>query len=108
MSRIHSLLDTLDKTYATSTSSKQPRLVTWNPPSDSYIKLNVDGSYFGNLGRSGFGGLFCNHIGNWMLCFSNGCGYTTNTSAALQEIAHGLELLDNKATPNLFVNQTQK
>lgn len=56
------------------------------------VKLNVDGSYLGNLGRSGYGGIIHNSSGAWLLGFSGSCGFTTNLNAELQAIAHGLEL----------------
>ncbi|RZB75800.1 hypothetical protein D0Y65_034341, partial [Glycine soja] len=36
-------------------SSHDPRSVSWSPPLDNFFKINVDGSSFGNLGRIGLG-----------------------------------------------------
>lgn len=39
------------------------RDICWLPPTENVVKLNVDGSSSGNLGKSGFGGLFRNMHG---------------------------------------------
>ncbi|MCI36209.1 ribonuclease H, partial [Trifolium medium] len=36
--------------------------MAWNPPTAPCLKLNVDGSSFGNPGRAGFGCLIRNDI----------------------------------------------
>jgi hypothetical protein len=37
--------------------------IRWHPPPEGYIKVNVDGSSFGNPGNAGFGGLLRNDRG---------------------------------------------
>lgn len=46
------------------------RIVRWIPPENGVVKLNVDGSCFGNLGQSKVGGLDKNVMGEWKLWFS--------------------------------------
>lgn len=78
---IQSLHDSIIKAFGSSQNSKLAREVKWSPPLDNYIKLNMDGSFFGNPGRSGFGGIFRNSIGEWMLGFTASCGVSTNLNA---------------------------
>lgn len=42
----------------------RPRLVAWSKPSLGYVKLNVDGSYRGNPGSCGGGGVIQDEFGN--------------------------------------------
>lgn len=66
--------------------------VKWQPPDEQVIKLNIDGSSFGNPVISGFVGLFRNMHGEWLHGFSRCCDYTTNIAAELTAIATGLKL----------------
>lgn len=69
--------------------------MAWHPPPDTAVKVNVDGSSFGNPGQSGFGGVIRDSTGTWHLGFSGSCGYTTNLNAELHAIYHGLRLAWN-------------
>jgi len=53
------------------------RQVRWYPPKDGYIKVNMDGSSFGN---PCFGGLLRNHYGVWI---QGSCGGASNFFAEL-------------------------
>lgn len=89
-SKIHSLCSVIHQAYRSTKSSKQNRLVVWKHPTEEFVKLNVDGSSLGNPGHLGFGGIIRNFDGAWMMGFSGYCGFTTNISAELFAIAHGL------------------
>lgn len=65
--------------------------ILWLPPADNVVKLNVDRSSFVNPGKSGFGGLFRNNHGEWLLGFAGCCGFSTIMHAELA-IYHGLTL----------------
>lgn len=58
-------------------------LVKWEPPPLNVIKINIDGSSFGNPDSSGFGGLLRDALGNWLLRYLGSCGFSTNTTAEL-------------------------
>lgn len=45
------------------------RHVRWEPPSLSDIKVNADGSSFGNPGKLWFGGFLWDSLGHWILGF---------------------------------------
>ena len=68
------------------------RWVRWKPSPDSYIKLNFDGSSFGNPGTSGFGGLLRNADDGWIVGFSSYCGVVDNLYAELLALRMGLKL----------------
>ncbi|PNX58144.1 ribonuclease H [Trifolium pratense] len=61
-------------------------------PTAPCLKLNMDGSSFGNPGRAGFGGLIRNDIGEWMHGFSSSCGRASNLLVELYAILKGLQL----------------
>jgi ribonuclease HI len=96
------------------------RQVRWNPPPEDFIKINVDGSTFGNPGNAGFGGLLRNNRGNWIHGFSGSCGRATNLLAELSAIWKGLQLAwdlgyrsiimesDSQAALDLIVDTKQK
>ncbi|GAU35798.1 hypothetical protein TSUD_155730 [Trifolium subterraneum] len=68
------------------------RQVAWIPPMALCLKLNVDGSSFGNPGRASFGGLIRNDIGDMMHGFSGSCGHASNLLAEFYAILKGLQL----------------
>jgi len=62
------------------------------PPADAYIKVNVDGSSFGNPKNAGFGGLLRNHYGGWTQGFYGSRGRASNWFVELLAILGGLQL----------------
>jgi ribonuclease HI len=80
--------------HALGTTSKHHvvRQVRWNLPPEGYIKINVDGSSFGNPGNAGFGGLLRNDMGIWIQGFSGSCGRASNLLAELSAIWKGLQI----------------
>lgn len=92
LNKIRSHHDTITTVYGHSSLSRPTRMVQWRPPDDGAVKLNVDGSSFGNPGRSGYGGVLRNWLGEWLLGFSRSCGFTTNLTAELFAIACGLKV----------------
>lgn len=77
LNQIYSLVDLIQKTHAFSGKQHVPKEVKWFPPQENVFKLNVDGSSSGNPGKSGFGGLLRNSIGEWIYGFLGFCGITT-------------------------------
>lgn len=57
------------------------RFVGWEAPTFPAIKLNIDGNSFENTGKAGFWGIFCHHMGNWILGFLGHCGKSTSHKA---------------------------
>ncbi|GAU48831.1 hypothetical protein TSUD_190610 [Trifolium subterraneum] len=83
-------------------SISTPRLVSWHPPPENVIKVNVDGSSIGNQGPSGFGGLLRKTFGGWITGFAGSCGFTSNINAELQVILHGLDIAWNHGFRNVI------
>lgn len=77
--------------FGSDNHSNSPKEVKWCPPLNAY-KLNVDGSSFGNLCRSGFRGLIRDELGQWCLGYSGFCGVTDNLKAELLAIHNRLKL----------------
>ena len=46
-----------------------PRIIKWIVPSESFIKLNTDGSSLSNPELAGVGGILRDCLGNWVLVF---------------------------------------
>nr|ABN09101.1 Ribonuclease H [Medicago truncatula] len=67
-------------------------MIAWHPPTAPGLKINVDGSSFGNPGRAGFGGLIRNDVGGWIHGFSESCGRVSNLLVELYAILNGLQL----------------
>lgn len=92
VNQIHVQSETIRCTLQSSASNRTQKEVIWSPPPENFIKLNVDGSSFGNPGRSGYGGFLRDVYGQWICGFSGSCGFTTNLNAELMAILKGLNL----------------
>lgn len=60
-------------------------------PPEGFIKVNIDGSSFGNLGNADFWGLLRNG-GNWIYVFSWSFGRASNLLVELLAILEKLQL----------------
>ncbi|WJX71286.1 hypothetical protein P8452_55294 [Trifolium repens] len=67
-------------------------LVIWSPPYEYQVALNVDGSSYGNPGWAGYGGLFRDHEGSWILGFSGPVSFADGLEVELLAIHNGLML----------------
>lgn len=78
------------------TATRQVKLVTWKFPGTGKIKLNTDGSSRGNPGPAGFGGVFKEERGHWVLGFYGRLADCTSLEAELWGIFRGLELVQSQ------------
>lgn len=101
-SQIPNLIVSIDKSFGGQAQVKEPRFVTWTPPIDNYVKLNVDGSSLRNPGPSGYGGVIRNK--NGLIGFSGYCGITTNLNAKIWLLLKDFILLGEMGTKRSFVN----
>lgn len=83
-------------------SRSQQRWTSWHPSRMQAIILNVDGSSFGNPGRSGFGGVLRTSDGTWLCGFSGFFGISNNLHVELLAIMHGLKLTWEKGHRNVI------
>ncbi|KAL4372340.1 hypothetical protein AHAS_Ahas06G0256000 [Arachis hypogaea] len=67
-------------------------LISWKPPQEHFIKLNVDGSYFRNNNHAVCGGVFCYHLGRFLKTFSCNIGSCSITHTKLWDIIRGLQI----------------
>lgn len=70
---------------------KKVHIVKWLKPAEGSVKLNVDGSYRGNLGRMGAGGIIHDNKANMLLAFLVGLGHGTHNAAEFMAVLYGLQ-----------------
>lgn len=62
------------------------------PPTNGYLKLNIDGLAHANPGKGGIGGVFRDQNGHWILGFYMHLPYTTPTMVDLLALRHGIDI----------------
>ncbi|KAJ6420916.1 hypothetical protein OIU84_028322 [Salix udensis] len=72
--------------------TKETIQILWQRPPWDFVKINVDGSSLGNLGRIGAGGLIRASTGNFLVGFTIFAGVACNLLPELLAIAKGLKL----------------
>ncbi|KAF5461917.1 hypothetical protein F2P56_017977 [Juglans regia] len=73
---------------------KRVRVVKWHRPRQGWVKLNTDGSSFGNPGTSGAGGVIRDEDGRLLLAYSVPLGLGTNNFAELRSLLEGNAVAD--------------
>ena len=77
------------------------RLVSWCWSQEGNVKLNVDGSSWGNFGQAGFGGLLRGVDGRSIVRFKGSMGFADNLLPELMVICMGLRLPWERAFRNV-------
>ena len=77
-------------------------LVRWIPLPPQFVKVNTNGSSFGNPGPSGFGGVIRDSLGHWILGFYSSCGFSNNTIVKLYAIYYGLKTIEEASYPQVI------
>lgn len=88
---IHSLNQNLIFDYVSSNQCL-PREVSWSYLPRNSFKFNTDVSSFGNPGRSGFGGVICDFLANWVVGYSSYYGFIMNMATELHAIWYSVKL----------------
>ena len=65
-------------------------MVTWNRPSEQWIKINTDGSALTNPGQTGAGGILRDKEGKMVMAFATPLGEGTNNTAEAEAVLFGL------------------
>lgn len=94
--RVVSLCHFIAKAYAVDPPSTltgvAPRSVSWKPPDEGVVVLNVDGSALSNPGQAGFGGLVRNSSGKFLLSFYGSLGVSDIMHAEVVALLRGIML----------------
>ena len=79
-------------------------LVHWLPPTENWVKLNVDGASRGNPRYAGGGGVFRDYHGKWIGGFSCNLNWCSSMKAELLALLKGLRLAWEGQFSRLEVN----
>ncbi|XP_035551499.1 uncharacterized protein LOC118349850 [Juglans regia] len=77
--------------------------VKWQPPKDSWVKLNVDGYSVDNPSLAGAGGVIRNSQGGFIGGFAVSLGHHSNNYAEVMGLLHGLRLIDSLGLTNVEI-----
>ncbi|WMV50120.1 hypothetical protein MTR67_043505 [Solanum verrucosum] len=66
------------------------RIVKWEKPNQTLLRLNTDGSALSNPGKIGEGGILRDHLGRMIYAFAIPLGTGTNNQVELQAASHGI------------------
>lgn len=66
--------------------------MSWSYLPRNSFKFNTDVSSFGNPGRSGFGGVICDFLANWVVGYSGYYGFIMNMATELHAIWYSVKL----------------
>ncbi|RYQ93893.1 hypothetical protein Ahy_B09g100109 [Arachis hypogaea] len=80
------------KVHLNAPYANHARLISWKPPSEDAVKLNVDGSYMAITNNAACGGIFRNYLGGFIKGFSCNLGSCSIMHAELWGIVHGLRI----------------
>ncbi|XP_058181362.1 probable LRR receptor-like serine/threonine-protein kinase At1g56140 [Rhododendron vialii] len=83
--------------------SQQACLISWMNPSTGNVKLNTDGCWFEMNGRGGFGGLFRDHTGDWIMGFYGMRHFSSSLEAEMWSIYTGLKIILERKLKNVTI-----
>ncbi|XP_058228002.1 uncharacterized protein LOC131336237 [Rhododendron vialii] len=75
----------------------------WTNPSAGNVKLNTDGCWYESNGTGGFGGLFRNHMGDWIMGYYGKRSFHSSLEAELWSIYKGLEVILERKLENVKI-----
>ncbi|XP_070015524.1 uncharacterized protein [Nicotiana sylvestris] len=81
--------------------------IKWSKPPSGHIKLNIDGSFKEALSLCGFGGVFRDNNGQWIVGFHGNLPETTPLQAELMALKTGLQIAIRQGFTKLEVEKTQ-
>ena len=95
---IHNAFDTLVET-----STRNQDLIKWFFPRAGTVKINSDGSTFGNHRWAAYGGLARDDRGRWIKGFCGRIGYGTLLQIGVFSVSVGVKITRPKPKPNVKV-----
>ena len=78
-------------------------MINWSFPPAGVIKLNTDGSFVASSNRAGYGGVFRDEKGEWMLGYYGFIGNNYVLNAEMWSIHQGLKIAKERNWNNLLV-----
>ncbi|KAI8551902.1 hypothetical protein RHMOL_Rhmol06G0223200 [Rhododendron molle] len=72
-------------------------------PLEGAIKLNTDGCWYEAYGRGGFGGLFQDHNGDWIVGYYGKGAFTSSLEADIWSVHKGLEIILERKLENVKI-----
>ncbi|KAK9983154.1 hypothetical protein SO802_032679 [Lithocarpus litseifolius] len=78
--------------------------VKWSKPQIGWVKLNTDGSVFGDPMKAGGGGIIRNSEGDWVAGFVKKFGNVSSSTAELWALKEGLLMAKQMGFDNLCVD----
>lgn len=79
------------------------RLTKWFPPLSGTIKLNTDGCWYESNGKAGFGGIFRNAAGDWVLGYYGKMRARSSLETEVWSIYRGLTIILEKGLSNIQI-----
>nr|POE70900.1 putative ribonuclease h protein [Quercus suber] len=76
--------------------------VKWTKPSTGWVKLNTDGTMYGNPIKVSGGGVLRSSYGDWLAGFARKLGSTSSTMAELWALKDGLTVAKQMGIENIF------
>lgn len=94
--------------YAHVSEAPPIKQVDWHPPLLGWIKCNIDGTTKGSLGYTIGDGLFMDHIGAFMGCFTSYFGITFALHAEFSATMIAIETAYHKGWHSLWLECDSK
>lgn len=78
-------------------------LISWSPPCTAGVKLNTDGCWMENRKLAGYGGIFRDHQGHWLLGYFGKQDCSTILEVEIWGIYRGLTIMLEKGYNNISI-----
>lgn len=79
------------------------RLTRWVSPPTGTLKLNTDGCWYASNGKAGFGGIFRNEHGGWVLGYYGKMVAQSSLATEIWSIYRGLTIILGKGLNNIYI-----
>lgn len=87
--------------------SPGPRVTNWIPLSTGNVKLDTDGWWYETNGKGGFGGIFRDQKGDWILGYYGKLTCDSSLEAEIWGIYRGLTIILEKGLTNIRTELNQ-